>query len=99
VKVVLALEAKLDLESIVDFIAWENPARAASFALELDTKARELGDFPHRFPLIPDFATLGIRRRKHGNYLIVYRVETDRVLVMRVLHAARDYPALLDLYQ
>lgn len=98
-KVVFALEAKLDLEGIAEFIAAENPARAASFALELDTKARELGDFPHRFPLIPDFVDLGIRRRTHGNYLIVYRVETDRVLVMRVLHAARDYPALLDLYE
>ena len=36
-----------------------------------------------------------LRRRVHGNYQIFYRVTDDLVFVVRVLHGARDYEALL----
>jgi len=45
------------------------------------------------FPLVPCYEAHGIRRRVHGNYLFFYRVETDRVIVLHVLHAAMDYAA------
>ena len=37
----------------------------------------------------------GVRRRLHGNYLIFYRIEADRLVVLHVLHGARDYGAIL----
>lgn len=94
-KVVLTDEARADLESIADYIAQDNPARARSFVAELLGKARGLADMPEGFPLVPCYAHLGIRRRVHGNYLIFYRVEAARVVVIHILHGARDYEALL----
>jgi plasmid stabilization system protein ParE len=94
-KVVLTAEALGDLEQIGDYIAQDNPARAASFIDELIGKARQLGDLPEGFPLVPRYERLGIRRRVHGNYLIFYRAEADRVTVIHILHGARDYEALL----
>lgn len=94
-KVVLAEEALSDLEQIADYIARDNPPRARSFVAELLGKARQLGDLPHGFPLVPRYAHLGVRRRAHRNYLIFYRAEPDRVLVIHILHSAQDYEALL----
>ena len=94
-KVVLTAEALGDLEQIGDHIARDNPSRAASFVDELIGKARELGDLPRGFPLVPRYEQLGIRRRAHGNYAIFYRVDADRVSVIHILHSARDYEALL----
>jgi toxin ParE1/3/4 len=31
----------------------------------------------------------------HGNYLIFYRIDPDHVVVVHVLHGARDYEAIL----
>ena len=94
-KAVLTAEAFGDLERIGDYIARDNPARARSFVQELINKARQLGDLPQGFPLVPRYAHLGVRRRAHGSYLIFYRVEPDQVTVIHVLHGAQDYEALL----
>lgn len=94
-KVVLTAEAFGDLEQIGDYIARDNPVRARSFVQELIEKARQVGDLPQGFPLVPRYAHLGVRRRAHGSYLIFYRVEPDQVTVVHVLHGAQDYEALL----
>jgi addiction module RelE/StbE family toxin len=95
VKVVLTTEALDDLERISDYIAQDNPPRARSFVQELMEKARQLGDLPRGFPLVPRYAHLGIRHRTHGSYLIFYRVEEDRITVIHFLHGSRDYETLL----
>ncbi len=52
-RVVFALEAETGLELIGDYIAQDNPTRAASFIEELRDKALGLAHSPHAFPLIP----------------------------------------------
>ncbi len=94
-KVVLTDEALRDLEEIGDYIARDNPERARTFVGELLAKARQLGDRPEAFPVVPRYAHLGVRRRVHGAYLIFYRLETERVTIIHVLHGARDCDALL----
>ncbi len=37
-----------------------------------------------------------MRRRVHGAYLILYRIGGERLDILRIIHGARDYPALLD---
>lgn len=88
-------EAEQDLERIGDYIAADNPARAASFLGELRAACRELADFPRRFLPVPRYEAQGVRHRVHGNYLIFYRVDADAVVVLHVLHGAMDYLALL----
>ena len=94
-KVVLTDEAFSDLESIADYIAQDNPARARSFVAELLDRAHGLAGMAEGFPLVPRYAHLGIRRRVHGSYLIFYRTDADSVIVLHILHGARDYEGLL----
>lgn len=94
-KVVFAPLAKQALEQIGDFIAQDSPRRAFSFVRELREKALSLARSPHAFPLIPHYETRGIRRRVHGQYLILYRVETDAIVVLHILHGAQDIDGAL----
>ncbi|SCB49761.1 type II toxin-antitoxin system RelE/ParE family toxin [Rhizobium multihospitium] len=86
-------EAESDLEQIADYIARDNPRRALSFIRELRSKCEDLADNPSGFALVPRYEHHGIRRRVHGNYLIFYRVENAKMVIVHVLHGATDYGA------
>ena len=58
-------------------------------------KCASLGEMPKAHPLVPRYAQKGIRRRVHGNYQIFYRADDTEIVVIRVLHGARDHTALL----
>ncbi|GGP00086.1 type II toxin-antitoxin system RelE/ParE family toxin [Stakelama pacifica] len=88
-------EAEHDLETIGDYIARDNPGRALSFVRELRGKCLGLADMPKRFPLVPRYEAAGVRRRGHGDYLIFYRVEPDKVVIVHILHGAQDYASIL----
>lgn len=91
----LSAEAEYDLEVISDYIARDNPARALSFLQELRSKCLGLADMPERFPLVPRYEATGVRRRGHGDYLIFYRVEAEKVIILHILHGAQNYNTIL----
>lgn len=94
-KVLLTDEAKSDLLTIARFIARDSLARAATFVAELEERCSRLADMPLAYPLVPGYERSGVRRRPYGQYLIFYRVENDRILVLHVLHGAMDVEAVL----
>jgi toxin ParE1/3/4 len=91
----LTAEAEYDLETIGDYIARDNPARALSFLQELRSKCLGLTDMPERFPLVPRYEAEGVRRRVHRDYLIFYRVDREKVVILHILHGAQNYSAIL----
>lgn len=91
----LTSEAEYDLETIGDYIARDNRARALTFLQELRSKCLGLADMPERFPLVPRYEAAGVRRRVHGDYLIFYRVEPEKVVIIHILHGAQNYGAIL----
>jgi plasmid stabilization system protein ParE len=93
--VVISAAAEADLESIGDWIARENPTRAESFIQELREACLSLANAPLGYSPVPRYEHADVRRRPHGNYLIFYRVMDDEVVVLHVLHGARDYDAVL----
>ncbi|WP_353682197.1 type II toxin-antitoxin system RelE/ParE family toxin [Mesorhizobium sp.] len=50
---------------------------------------------PERYPLLQRHRSSGVRRRVHGSYLIFYRITTDAVGILHVLHGAMDFDAIL----
>ena len=94
-RVEISAEAELDLEVIGDHIARDNPARAISFLRELRSKCLGLAELPSGFPLVRRYEHFGVRRRLHGNYLIFYRIEAERLVVLHILHGAMDYAQIL----
>lgn len=88
-------EAERELEAIADYIARDNPARAISFVGELRNACLGLADLPRGYPVLERYASHGARRRPHGDYLIFYLIDAERIVVIHVLHGARDYSAIL----
>lgn len=85
--------ALTDLADIATFIARDNPARARTFVDELEQRCRDLLAFPEVGPLIA--ARRGVRRIVHGRYLIVYRVEVKRVVILAVRAGEMDLDTAL----
>ena len=94
-RVRLADAADRDLEKIGDYIATSDPLAADRFVAELVGACHGLGEFPNRFPVIDRYSGAAIRRRVWGNYLILYQVSEREVVVVRIVHGATDYAALL----
>lgn len=94
-KLVVTAAARDDLEQIATFIARENPARAVTFLDELEARLQRLTFMPYAYPLVPRYEASGVRRAVHGNYLILYRVRGDAVVIRNVVHGSRDYASLL----
>jgi toxin ParE1/3/4 len=86
--------AELDLRGIYDWIAGQaDPATAREYTRRIEAKCDTLGDFPHRGTprdhLEPGLRTVTFERR----VVIVYRTEQHRVLILRLIHTARDIGA------
>ena len=94
-KVRFSAKAKSDLLGIGLWIAQDNPLRAEFFVDELENSCARLADAPSAFPLLPGHEISGIRRRPHGSYLVLYVVGIEAVEIVRILHGARDYEAIL----
>jgi toxin ParE1/3/4 len=90
-RLVLSPRAQLDLEEIGDYIARDNPVRAISFLDELKSHCERISAMPGAYPPRDDLGA-GIRMAVHGRYLILFRSDTDRVRVERILHSARRPP-------
>ncbi len=86
--------AEQDLEAIGDYIAADNPSRAVSFIRELRTQCRRITANPPGYRLRPELGD-GIRSCAHGNYVIFFVATIEEVTIIRVLHGARDIPAIL----
>ena len=88
-------EAKRDLVEIADYIARDSIDAAHRFLDAADSTFRDLLDFPGMGP-VRDVGNerLGELRswavRGFANYLIFYRVTTEAIEIVRVLHGARD---------
>jgi toxin ParE1/3/4 len=77
-----------DLEQIAAFIARDNTARALSFIEELIAVCARIGESPKAFPRRDDLAK-GLRQAVHGRYLILFTLDSEGVVIERVVHGAR----------
>ncbi len=94
-KVLFTDPAEGDLEDIGDWIAVNNPDRAASFVGELRQACLQIGPQPNAYPVLEHRKSDGLRRRVYGNYLIFYRVTEVAVEIVHVAHGARDYVGII----
>jgi toxin ParE1/3/4 len=85
--------ARADLQEIRDYIANDNPAAARRLVERLRAQARKLAQTP------------GIGRRREdlrydlfsfpvGRHVLFYRSQPGGIVLVRVIHGARDLPAL-----
>ena len=84
--------AEQDLVSIADYIAADNPRRAASFVQALRQQCERIAHNPAGYRLRPELGE-GIRSCAHGRYVVFFIASANEVVVVRILHGARDLAA------
>ena len=95
-KIVFTEPSLTDIESLVAFIARDNPLAADQFGQALVDKAENLAEHPFLGRVVPEFKVESIREIVHRPYRIIYRVRSGENLIeiLRVWHAARGVPRL-----
>lgn len=83
-------KARTDLRKIVDFIASRSPEGAEKIAALVAESTERLTLHPY---LYRPGRVAGTREAVvHPNYIVVYRVAQDHILIVAVLHARQQYP-------
>ena len=91
-KIVWLPRAERDFDSIVEFIAADNPDAAVSQGEEIHEQILGLERFPER----------GRRGRVDGTlelvvlrtpYIVAYRIKVNQVQILRILHSSQTWPA------
>ena len=79
-----------DLESIRDYITKDSEYYANRFVERIIEAVESLEKFPEMGRKVPEAEAENIRELLFQNYRIIYRVETDSILILTVIHGARD---------
>ena len=83
--------AEQDTLDIWNFISDDNLKKATDFILKIETEIKKLEKYPQRCPVIHESEYFGIvyRHLLVGDYRIIFRIESDNVYIMRVIHGTR----------
>jgi toxin ParE1/3/4 len=94
---VLSPRARRDLLEAANWIAKNNPTAATGLRVAVVDAARRIGDHPQIGKLQPDLADgpIYFLPLTAFPYVLVYRLDHDPPLILRVLHGARNLPEVL----
>ncbi|WP_020185178.1 type II toxin-antitoxin system RelE/ParE family toxin [Methylopila sp. 73B] len=87
-------QANRDLEDAYLFHAERNPDQARRLLDDVISAALSLSTFPDRGSPQPNAAGRPFRRLIEKGHVIVYVVDDHGVIVLRIVHGARDLDAL-----
>ncbi|ARM91144.1 toxin-antitoxin system toxin RelE/ParE family protein (plasmid) [Rhizobium sp. CIAT894] len=82
--------ARADLLAIIDYISDDNPDAAQRLKDDIETKAAKLPEHPrlYRSGRVEGTREMIVR----ANYIVVYTEDPYTVRILRVLHAAQQWP-------
>jgi toxin ParE1/3/4 len=94
-KIGFSPKSRQDLLDIGDYLAKDNRANARRFVARLMEQCQRIGNAPMGYVSRDDLAQ-GLRMAALGRYVIFFRVIDNTVRIERVLHGARNLPAILE---
>ena len=89
-KIVWSHEATADLEALAEYIARDSSFYAASFVREIRDASRSLNEFSERGRVVPELGNPNIRELLIRDYRLIYSIEKFRVVILALIHGARD---------
>jgi toxin ParE1/3/4 len=93
VKLIWSPRAFRDLDEICDFIALDSDRYAYLVAAGIVSVIETIPSNPLRGAMVPEYNRADLRERHFQNYRIVYRVGSERVEIVTIVHATRQMPS------
>lgn len=95
--------ADQDVDEIAEYIADDSIDQSTRFLDSLNATYKLILEQPHRWPLYGFVhpRLKDIRKRAvtgFTNHLVFYRIDTEMVEIVRVLHGARDLPTIFGVF-
>lgn len=90
-----SLTAGNDLQDIESFIARDSIVHSITFVNRLIESAETLLKSPHIGRIVPEFNRPDLREVLFRGYRVVYLMQDHGIIVLRVVHGARDLLALV----
>jgi len=87
----ISRQADADISQICDYIAKDNPDAAELIDNRIHDAIQRLARFPGLGHIRPDVTDKRYLFWAEGKYVIAYRLEDEELVVIRVLHGARDF--------
>ncbi len=95
--VIITATAWAEVQEAFEWLATHSPNAAKRWRAALLEAVQSLENFPYRCPLAPEAASLGmeirqlLHGRRRGVYRILFKIQGETVLVLRVRHGARRF--------
>jgi toxin ParE1/3/4 len=90
----ISRKADADIERLCDFVAEDNPEAADRLDEQIHGAIELLAKFPGLGHARSDVRDKRYLFRAVGSYVIAYRIEKQELIVVRVVHGARDFRKL-----
>ena len=89
--VYITRSAEQDILDIWNYICEDSKSGAKKFVAQIETEIAKMKNYPQRCPVINESKIFGIEYRHLviGNYRIIFKIDTDNVFIMRVIHGSR----------
>lgn len=87
--VIWSPRAVADVEALANYLATNSPAYTAAVVKKILRVTRNLALFPYAGRVVPEFADTLWREQFAYSYRIIYRVQSEQVLIAAVIHGKR----------
>lgn len=92
-------EAKREFRSIIDYLCnvLESPQATAAFMDEFEHQVSLVSENPELFALsrLPELAARGYRTAHVNNYVMLYKIEGELLIIAHIFHQTQDYARLV----
>jgi len=90
VEVTWSVQARSDLDAIVDHIALDSPSRAEKFHWDALAASLVLEKYPKSGHPVPEVMDPTVREIPFGNYRVIYWIRSEgKVVVLTIRHGKR----------
>lgn len=79
-----------DLRNLHDYIARDSEVYASSFVQRIILAVDRLTEFPRLGRVVPEADQELIRELLYQNYRIIYRIKSELIEILTVIHGRRD---------
>ncbi len=92
-KVIWSRRAATDVVQACEYLERDSPAYASWFGQRVLETTDLAASQPYIGALVPEYGEENFRERRVGSYRIMYEVHRDAILIITIIHGARNLPA------
>lgn len=89
-KIIWTKSAVSNLEGIKEYIAQDSQYYAVEMIEKIIGAVEKLSAYPRLGREVPEIKKENIREIIHGNYRILYRLDSEVLYIIAIIHTARD---------